>query len=212
MGTRLVSPLIVGPPFSIASLNESDTNTFIKEKSKEMKAQQITILRLFGLMLIGLLLPGCSTREPHRLDGSIITIDAPDVSSVMLIEGAGDDYTYYALEESPPEDWEDLSNGTLWICSEDERPSLIPEKVVSLIDGGGFPPGTSLHLKWHDQPGERDSPELGIKTIIVYIHMTYEKCTEDALEAMEGKSTALLLTETDGMFDGKDRLVVVEFD
>lgn len=162
------------------------------------------LLQLLSLMSIILLLPGCKS--------SILTVDIPDESSKMLSEGAGDDYTYYALEELPPEDWDDVSSGTLWICNDGKRPPLIPESIASLIDGGGFLPGTQLQLTWADQLGEPDSSELGINEIIVTIGITYEGCTKAALEAMAGKSTVLLLTETDGMFDGKDRLVAVKFE
>jgi hypothetical protein len=118
--------------------------------------------------------------------------------------------TRLTLEESSPKDWEHVSSGTLWICSEDERPPLIPAGIVNSIDGGGFPAGTRLTLVWSDQPGSPDSSELGINEIIATIGVTYEGCIKAALEAMERKPT-LLLTETDSMFDGKDRLVVVEF-
>ena len=138
-----------------------------------------------------------------------IAIDAPDNYTVILIEGAGDNFTYYALKASPPENWENVSNRTLWICNEDERPSLIPEAIVRQIDGGGFLPGTQLNLTWSDQPGAPDSSELGISKIIVTIGITYEGCIKAALKAMENEST-LLLTDTDSMFDGKDRLVGVE--
>lgn len=155
-----------------------------------------------ALLLVALLCSACGAKN--------VSIDAPGDSSMILINGAGDDYTYYALEESPPEDWEDVNNGTLWICSEDERPPLIPKGIVNQIDGGGFPPGTQLNLTWSDQPGAPDSSEFGINKIIVTIGVTYKGCVEAALKAMENEST-LLLTETDSMFDGKDRLVVVEF-
>jgi hypothetical protein len=118
--------------------------------------------------------------------------------------------TRLTLEESSPKDWEHVSSGTLWICSEDERPPLIPAGIVNSIDGGGFPAGTRLTLVWSDQPGSPDSSELGINEIIATIGVTYEGCIKAALEAMERKPT-LLLTETDSMFGGKDRLVVVEF-
>lgn len=151
-----------------------------------------------------------SRAELEAIQGRTITIDAPDDSSRMLIDGAGDKFTYYASEESPPEEWEDVNSGTLWICSEDERPPLIPKSTVNQLDGGGFQPGTKLNLTWSDQPGAPDSSELGITKIIVTIGVTYEGCIKAAQKAMEN-STTLLLTETDSKFDGKDRLVVVEF-
>lgn len=160
-----------------------------------------------ALLLVVLLCSACGAKQAEPTS---IAIDAPDNYAVMLIEGAGDDFTYYALEGSPPEDWETVSSGTLWICNEDERPPLIPQAVVRQIDGGGFLPGTQLNLAWSDQPGAPDSSELGINTIIATIGVTYAGCTEGALEAMENSST-LLLTETNSAFDGKDRLVIVEF-
>ena len=151
-----------------------------------------------------------SRDELEAIQSRTITIDAPDNNTVLLNEGAGDNFTYYALKASPPENWKNVSTGTLWICNEDERPPLIPPAIVRQIDGGGFRPGTQLNLEWSDQPGAPDSSELGINKIIVTIGVTYAGCTEGALEAMENSST-LLLTETDSEFDGKDRLVIVEF-
>jgi hypothetical protein len=167
------------------------------------------IYRLFQSMFIMDDTSWLSTVTRAELEATN-AIDAPANSSVMLVEGAGDDYTYYALEGSSPQDWQDVSSGTLWICSEDKRPPLIPAGLVNSIDGGGFPAGTRLTLEWSDQPGAPDSSELGINEIIATVGVTYEGCIKAALEAMENNPT-LLLTETDSMFDGKDRLVVVEF-
>lgn len=151
-----------------------------------------------------------SRTELEAIQSRTITIEAPDNNTVFLNEGAGDNFTYYALEASPPENWKNVSTGTLWICNEDGRPPLIPQATVRQIDGGGFPSGTKLNLEWSDQPGAPDSSELGINKIIVTIGVTYAGCTKNALEAMENSST-LLLTETNSAFDGKDRLVIVEF-
>lgn len=160
-----------------------------------------------ALLLVVLLCSACGAKQGSS---KTIAIDAPDNYTVMLIEGAGDDFTYYALEGSPPENWEDVISGTLWICNEGKRPPLIPQAIVRQIDGGGFLSGTRLNLEWSDQSGAPDSSELGINRIIVTIGVTYAGCTKGALEAMENSST-LLLTETDAVFDGKDRLVIVEF-
>ena len=171
------------------------------------------IYRLFQAMFFSDDTSWLSTVTRAELEATqvgTIPIDAPVNSSAMLVEGAGDEYTYYALEESSPKDWEDVSSGTLWICSEDERPPLIPAGLANSIDGGGFPAGTRLTLVWSDQPGTPDSSELGINEIIATTGVIYEGCIEAALEAMENSAT-LLLTETDSTFDGKDRLVVVEF-
>jgi hypothetical protein len=159
-----------------------------------------------GLLAIGTGISGCGQGQE-----STLTIDAPSDAATLLTEGAGDDFTYFVLEESPPGSWQEVSSGTLWICSEDERPPLVPENIASLIDGGAFPAGTQLNLEWSDEPDVRDSSELDIDEIIVTVGITYEGCTEGALEAMKNGSV-LLLTDTDGAFDGRDRLAAVEFD
>ena len=158
-----------------------------------------------GLLLVALLLSGCGSST------STLTIDAPSDAATLLTEGAGEGFAYYVLDESPPGGWQEVSSGTLWICNEDERPPLIPESIASQIDGGGLPSGTRLNLEWSEQPGVPDSSQLGINEIVVTVGVTYEGCTQGALEAMEN-GPALLLTNTDSTFDGKDRLAVVEFE
>ena len=167
-------------------------------------------IRLSLIIFVGVfLLISCSS-------GNTITIDAPEEISTLLTEGAGDNYTYYAIQELQPEDWDDVSSGALWICNEDDhlkRPPLLPEGIVNMLNGGGFSPGTVIQLEWEDQEGAHDSSVLNIDRIIATYGITYEGCTEGALEKiMEDAAPGLLLTDTDGTFDGKDNLLIVEFD
>ena len=176
-----------------------------------MNTRKIFVIRLSSLMFLALLLFGCSSGNASNT----ITIDAPNDISALLTKGAGDKYSYYAIMEFAPADWDDVSKGTLWICNDDDhisRPPLIPETIVRMLNGGGFPSGTLLELSWTDQEGAPDSSELSLNKIYTTIGITYEGCIENAIKKItEGRLPSLLLTDTDGKFDGKDRLVIVEF-
>lgn len=161
--------------------------------------------QMAGLTLIVLILSACTNATNETL-----VIDAPDKNSELLLEGAGEAYTYYALWATPPREWDEVSAGILWICTEDERPPLIPQDVATAMDGGGFLPGTVLQLVWKESPSIVASSELGFTEIYATVGITYEACIETALGFMNS-TTTLLLTETDSTFTGKEDLVAVEF-
>ena len=119
-------------------------------------------------------------------------------------------FVYLASKEAAPEDWEAASAGALWICNMEARPPLIPQNIVNAIDGGGFMPGTLLNLEWSEQENAPDSAELGFEKMMVTYGVTYEGCTNGALESMAGGSV-LLLTDRAGEFEGRQDLVTVDF-
>ncbi len=160
------------------------------------------------LVALALVLYGCDAGSGG---GGELTIDAPDSVATLLSSGAGEDFTYYALKASPPGDWTDASAATLWICSQAERPPIIPQKIAAMIDGGGFPAGTLLNLNWEAQEGIYASSELGFSAMQVTVGVTYAGCTSDAVEAAGQGSGALLLTDSAGEFDDKARMVAVVF-
>ena len=173
-----------------------------------MNYNKILVLNLFGMIFIALLLSGCSSNASSN---ETITIDAPDEISALLTKGAGDNYTYYANKGLASKVWDDVSKGTLWICSVNrlKRPPLIPNAIINTLNGGGFKAGTLLTLSWTDQP---PSSELHINKIKATVGVTYEGCTKNALKELNGSGLpSLLLTDTNGTFDGKGSLVIVKF-
>lgn len=155
---------------------------------------------------------GCGGGDDEA--AAVVTIAAPGRSAQLLTQGAGSGFTYYAPEELAPQSWEDVSQGSLWLCSQDDRtgrPPLLPDGIVGMLNGGGFSPGTVIGLTWTDQPGAPDSSEIGIAQMYATVGITYEGCTEGALERIrESGVTGLLLT--DGSFEGQDDTVVVDFE
>jgi hypothetical protein len=156
-----------------------------------------------------------TTPTTSNIKDGVVTIDAPDDIAALLTEGAGDDFAYYAFEDLAPQNWQDVSNGTLWICCEDdsERPPLIPEGVSRMLNSGGFTPGSLITLTWSDQEGAPDSSELDINELYTTYGVTYEGAIEQALEDIrEGGIPSLLLTNIIGGLDGDDDMVRVVFE
>ena len=141
-----------------------------------------------------------------------ITIDAPDEVKAELDAGVpADAYTLYALATAPPENWEAVRSAGVTVC--DCRPPLLPGEMVSLLDRGGFLPGTMVGLStdnFEEATKGRVRSTLDTK-LHISVGVTLNGCASGAIEHMEQVPGHLLLAERGADFDGKDRLVEVRF-